>query len=87
MNDDLINLVLDLKGARGTIWKDYGSYEWYKGLCEEIDELGAALNGEHTDSPDHELIQIASIALNWLDMRGVPPEEIRKSLRRHLVDE
>ena len=44
---------------------------WLAGLAEEFAELASALAGIHYDSPDWELLEIASIALNWLDYRRV----------------
>lgn len=43
---------------------------WFFGLLEEVAELGLALLGHHkhpgTDTVEHELCQVGSIALNWL---------------------
>lgn len=41
------------------------------GLLEEVNELHDALNGKHEHNPSLELEQIASICLNWIEMRGV----------------
>lgn len=52
-------------------WQGESEDHWLAGLAEEVLELTAALGGKHEHSPDVELRQIASIALNWLNMRRV----------------
>ncbi len=44
---------------------------WFARLVEEVGELGASLVQDHPDTPDHELIQIASICINWLEKRYI----------------
>jgi hypothetical protein len=51
-------------------WRNLPESKWYLGLMEEMAELGLALVGEHQHLPDHELRQIAAIAINWLDYRN-----------------
>jgi len=41
------------------------------GLLEEVGELALAIAGIHEHNVDYELQQIASICLNWLEMRNV----------------
>jgi len=42
-------------------------------LQEEVDELSAALRGEHEHPPESELVQIAAIAINWIWQLGNVP--------------
>ena len=51
-------------------WRDEPESYWLARLMQEVGELSSSLVGDHEDSPEHELQQIASIALNWLEMRG-----------------
>lgn len=66
---EVLNQVLALKEKRGTHWRDQDEHYWIARLMQEVGELSSSLVGDHLDSPDHELRQIASIALNWLEMR------------------
>jgi len=54
-------------------------------LQEEVNELSAALRGEHEHSPESELIQIAAIAINWIRQLGnIPSREfIVSEAQRH----
>jgi hypothetical protein len=79
-----VKLVLRLQAAYQEHWRDQPEELWLGGLVEELKELKNALKGEHSDSPDHELVQIASIALNWLEHRGADCDEIEASLSRNL---
>ena len=54
--------------SRGT-WREENDSYWLAGLVEEIGELAEALLEDDPSNADHELRQIASIALNWLDKR------------------
>ena len=47
-------------------WYGRNNVQWLKGLKEEVEELSKVIDGEHNDSIEHELIQIAGIAANWL---------------------
>ena len=51
-------------------WRGMPSYYWLTRLVEEVGELAQALTARHEHSPDYELLQIASIAINWLDNRN-----------------
>lgn len=59
-----------LKYQHRTTWRGESESYWFARLVEEVGELGGALVGNHNDTPDHELSQIAAIALNWLEMRA-----------------
>lgn len=50
-------------------WADKDDDYWFYRLSQEVGELGSSLAGDHEDTPEHELRQIASIALNWLARR------------------
>jgi hypothetical protein len=50
-------------------WRQDPESTWIKGLLEEVRELQDALEGKHKHPPDLELMQIAAICMNWLDMR------------------
>ena len=67
-NFDIVELWKNIAEHRDT-WQNLSKEKWLSGLQEEVSELTLALNGEHKDSPTHELIQIAGIAINWL-IRG-----------------
>ena len=65
-----MNRVLDLKRRYATYWQQQPDEWWLARLLQEIGELADTLTGETNDLTEHELRQIASICLNWLDMRG-----------------
>jgi len=70
--DPIIDQVLNLQRKHEDTWADrHGSY-WLARLVEEVGELGAALVDDHEHTPDWELAQIASIAINWLRHRATP---------------
>jgi hypothetical protein len=47
-------------------WQDESESYWFARLVEEVGELGASLANDHEHTPDVELRQIATIAMNWL---------------------
>jgi hypothetical protein len=51
-------------------WDDKDDSYWFMRLSQEVGELGSSLAGDHDDTPEHELRQIASIAMNWLRKRN-----------------
>lgn len=51
-------------------------------LAEEVLELSLALRGLHEDSVEHELTQIAGIALNWLADLDMQIETQEAAVRR-----
>lgn len=59
--------------------RDRDDAYWLALLVEEVGELASSLAGRHEDAPEVELHQIASICINWLDMRdqrqAAPQEE------------
>lgn len=59
--------VLDAKAACNSLWLDKGDPYWLFRLLQETGELASVLAGDHDDTIEHELVQIASIAMNWLE--------------------
>ncbi len=47
-------------------WQTCDNSYWLARLMQEVGELSSSLVGDHRDPPEHELLQVASIALNWL---------------------
>lgn len=73
--------VLQLKERHSVTWRDRADDFWYYRLGEEFGELGASLAGDHKDSPDWELEQIAAICLNWLEKRSTLPRPTASATR------
>lgn len=71
---ETIKAVIRLKKKYEEYWRDKPESYWFAKLIQECGELGSSLVGDHGDTPDHELEQIAAICLNWLEMRE-PQEE------------
>ncbi len=65
------HLVIQKAWAHRATWRDQPESYWLNGLTEEYLELHLALDGKHKHTPSEELIQIAAICLNWLDMRAL----------------
>ena len=61
--------VLALKHHHRQTWQEKPEWYWMFGLGEEVVELALTLAGLHAGPVEWELQQIASIALNWLEMR------------------
>lgn len=64
--DDTTAAVLALMEQHKDTWKGAKDHWWWYCLWEEICELELALDGDGDDPPEWELMQIASICLNWL---------------------
>ena len=62
--------VQELVNQNLTRWRDKDDSYWLARLMQEVGELASSLVGDHEDTPEHELQQIASIAINWLDHRS-----------------
>jgi len=67
-----IGPVLDLMRQHDTTWHDKGESYWLAGLVEEIGEFASFMIGKHDDAITWEMMQIASIALNWLRLYRTP---------------
>lgn len=65
----VVDEVVQMKSDHEEYWRDRTEEYWFCRLMGEVGELAMALVGEHEDSPDWELKQIASICMNWLEMR------------------
>ena len=50
-------------------WRGKPESYWLARLVGEVGELAGSLVGDHPDPVDHELVQIASISINWLKRR------------------
>ena len=64
---DVLDKVVDKTNEHSNTWKGRPISTWLLGLHEEVSELDCVIHGDHDDSLENELVQIASIALNWLD--------------------
>lgn len=69
MSTTVAEKVLAKADANNARWRDRDEHYWFARLTQEVGELGSSLVGDHRDPPEWELIQIASIAVNWLRMR------------------
>jgi len=67
---DVESRTLYLKEQYKKHWLDKSNWYWFISLVEEVVELGLALVGLHRHTPEYELYQVASIAMNWLEKRG-----------------
>ena len=61
--------VSDFRKKYDKHWRDKPESYWMARLMQEVGELASSLIGEHKDPPELELKQIASICINWLEMR------------------
>ncbi len=50
-------------------WKDRREWFWWWGFLEEFWELTLSLIGLHKHPPELELLQLAAMASNWIEMR------------------
>lgn len=66
--------VLDRMARYQQYWRGKDQAYWLARLMQEVGECASAFAGDHSDPIDHELEQIASIALNWLGLL----DEIRR---------
>lgn len=73
--------VLELMRLHDETWKMEITEYWYARLVEEVGELGSALVGAHDDSPVWELMQVATIALNFLRRRRHTDADMMRELR------
>jgi len=62
--------LLDYKRRFRDHWRDEPDVYWFLRLMQEVGELADTFTEETQDPRDHELRQIASICMNWLDKRG-----------------
>lgn len=62
-------LVIRRKRHYKHYWRDAPDWYWLWRLLQELAELTGALLRIHSHSPRHELEQIASISMNWMEKR------------------
>lgn len=62
-----IETVLAYRNNHKNLWKGRSDIYWFWRLFQEVMELLGVIIGTHNDSKEHELCQISSICLNWLD--------------------
>ncbi|RPJ40073.1 MAG: hypothetical protein EHM35_00255 [Planctomycetaceae bacterium] len=71
--DEAAAMIWNNAESHRDTWEDASNWYWFRGLLEEVGELGLALAGKHrhygTDTVSWELRQIGGIALNWLRNR------------------
>jgi hypothetical protein len=58
--------VLELMRHHDKTWHELDEVRWLAGLVEEVGELAASMMDKHDDPIAWEMMQIASIALNYL---------------------
>jgi hypothetical protein len=68
--DEIQRRVIDLQEQHRDTWRDRPESYWLARLLEEFGELGASLANDHEHPPEWELMQIAAICINWIDMRA-----------------
>ena len=62
----IIQQVRQIALHHAACWTDKSDTDWYLGLLGEVHELWDALRGIHEHPTEYELLQIASICVNWL---------------------
>jgi len=62
--------ALALQNAHRATWRDKSDWCWLWQFLKEVWELVGTLAGWHHHSTSSELQQIASIAINWMEMRA-----------------
>jgi len=62
--------ILQYRHRYRDYWRRQPEEWWLARLMQEVGELADTMTGETGDTRNHELRQIASICINWLDMRG-----------------
>lgn len=63
-------------------WRERSEAYWLSRMVQGTGRLASALTDEHDETPDHELLQIAAVAINWLEMRWAHQEELMEALSR-----
>ncbi len=62
----VVSRVIELANRHANTWTDKSLDFWYRGLAEEMYELSLAIDGQHEDPPEYELLQISAIAINFI---------------------
>jgi hypothetical protein len=61
--------VIKLANEHAETWQDKPDSYWLARLLQEVGELGSALVDDHDDPVEWELLQVASIAINFARKR------------------
>jgi len=69
MDYPIVDLTADIAAQHAHRWRDKDDDYWLKRMVQEVGELASVLANDHDDTVEHELFQIASITINWLDKR------------------
>lgn len=78
---EAIDPILSVVEYHRDTWPDMSQEFWCRRLNEEMEELFASIRETHEHPPERELIQIASIAMNWL-RRFHKPELVTAAARQ-----
>lgn len=66
MTDQIIQAVEDMAERYKHKWLDRTDSYWLQRILQEVGEAASVMAGDHDDSLEHELLQIASICVNFL---------------------
>ena len=64
--------VLELMRQHDETWHDLDEMRWLAGLVEEVGELASSMMHRHDDPIAWEMMQIATISLNYLRLYSTP---------------
>jgi len=78
---EAIDPILSVVEYHRDTWPDMSQEFWCRRLNEEMEELFASIRETHEHPPERELIQITSIAMNWL-RRFHKPELVTAAARQ-----
>lgn len=67
--DDGLDVTQYVAKMHAEKWRDLDDRVWFRKLCDEVLELAPALDNLHEHGVEWELMQIASICVNWLNKR------------------
>lgn len=85
-----LQAVMKMKELHSGKWRDkwhYNDKYWLCRLMEEVGEAASVIAGKHEDSLEIELIQIASIVLNWLQLLEDRPTLYQQTVSDEDFDE
>jgi len=58
--------LIDYAKRHSHLWRHQGDHYWLARLHQEVAELTLTLDHQHQGPRNHELLQIATICINWL---------------------
>ena len=67
---DKLQTITAMAAKHSHLWLDRADDYWLCRLMQEVGELASVIAGDHSDTVEHELAQIGSIAVNWLRLRA-----------------